>query len=527
MTDDKIEEALEELPPNIFALSGKAIITALKQRRDKLDVYAREYYYSLTEKPVILGTDKKEQFNIERRENGETKITLFKVNKQGQKSDLLYERVFSPNETKELLLYGLGGDDQFLLSGKSDKGILIRLMGGSGNDSISDQSIVGGWSRKTKVYDSQIARGPGSESRFFISQDSAKNEYNPFSHKYDWLAPVISPGYNPDDGLYIGGGVQLKKQQFGKKPFGHSQLIWANYAFATGAYNFGYEGLFKEAVNKWDLNLKLLINAPNYVINYFGQGNETSLFTDDKNYNRVRSNQWNIGTSLSRQWARHHTLDMGVSYQSVKVEQNAGRFVSSPNSKLDSSDFEKNNFGVFQLNYGITTLDNPLYPRKGVKFLSGARFVQNLNDGSANFVTFLTDFSFYFSVRALTFAFRSGIASNLSSDYEFYQGNTLGGSSNLRGYRRDRFTGKTSLYQNTEARLKLNHINGYILRGSWGLLSFVDGGRVWIPTESSDKIHVGYGGGIWFLPYNRLAFTASYGVSEESQLLQIKAGFLF
>ena len=80
VTDDKIEEALEELPPNIFALSGKAIITALKQRRDKLDVYAREYYYSLTEKPVILGTDKKEQFNIERKENGETKITLFKIN---------------------------------------------------------------------------------------------------------------------------------------------------------------------------------------------------------------------------------------------------------------------------------------------------------------------------------------------------------------------------------------------------------------------------------------------------------------
>jgi hypothetical protein len=59
------------------------------------------------------------------------------------------------------------------------------------------------------------------------------------------------------------------------------------------------------------------------------------------------------------------------------------------------------------------------------------------------------------------------------------------------------------------------------------LLAFFDNGRVWIPDESSNTWHIGYGGGIWFLPYNKIAFTASYGISKEDNLVNIKAGFFF
>jgi hypothetical protein len=41
------------------------------------------------------------------------------------------------------------------------------------------------------------------------------------------------------------------------------QSFWGNYALKTGAYNFWYEGIFKEAVGKWDLNLNAKLNAPN------------------------------------------------------------------------------------------------------------------------------------------------------------------------------------------------------------------------------------------------------------------------
>jgi hypothetical protein len=35
------------------------------------------------------------------------------------------------------------------------------------------------------------------------------------------------------------------------------------------------------------------------------------------------------------------------------------------------------------------------------------------------------------------------------------------------------------------------------------------------------------GGGTWFLPYNKLAFSATYGTSKEGGLISIKTGFFF
>ena len=97
----------------------------------------------------------------------------------------------------------------------------------------------------------------------------------------------------------------------------------------------------------------------------------------------------------------------------------------------------------------------------------------------------------------------------------------------MRGYRRDRFAGKTSVYQNSELRFRVSQFNAYVTKGEWGLVGFADFGRVWMPNEDSDTWHQGYGGGVWFLPFNKLAFTATYGVSEEDQIMSIKAGFLF
>src|SRR5262249_39241139 len=116
---------------------------------------------------------------------------------------------------------------------------------------------------------------------------------------------------------------------------------------------------------------------------------------------------------------------------------------------------------------------------------------------------------------------------NVSDDYEFFQANTLGGSSNLRGLRRDRFSGKTAFYQNNDLRFRLSTYNGYIFRGEYGIFGFFDHGRVWMPDEDSDTWHYGYGGGIWFFLYDKIPVTATYAASKEDPVITIKAGFLF
>jgi hypothetical protein len=524
ITDRVIEEAFSQLPKEIFDISGKKTIAKLKTRRNKLDVYAKEYYMVLSKAVSIAGTRQKEVFEVTRVNNEMTSVLVYT-----EKGAINYYRTFKTAETKEIRLYGLEGNDVFKIHGDAKKGILVRVLGGKDLDSVSDLSYVNGLAHKTRVYDDAVNQIDGSaETRLHISSDSLTNGYNRKGHKYDLLAPVPSFGFNPDDGLYLGGGVIIKKQQFGKAPFGYMMTIGGNYAFQTGAYNFWYRGLFREAAGKWDLQLDATVNAPNWSRNYYGLGNETVKLEDkDLNYYRVRFDQVTIGAALRRQWGRKHTLLIGGDYQTVNLRRTEDRFISTHSSKLDSTDFARNHFGDAKIEYQFSTLNNQLYPTKGIRISSGAQFTQDLNENDKQFVKLFTEVALYKSFGKLTLASRSGVAANLGNDYEFYQANTLGNTTYLRGYRKDRFAGKTSVYQNSEIRYSIGNMNAYLFKAAWGVLAFADHGRVWMPNEDSDKWHHGYGGGLWLLPYNKLALTATYGVSKEDKVVSITAGFLF
>ena len=137
--------------------------------------------------------------------------------------------------------------------------------------------------------------------------------------------------------------------------------------------------------------------------------------------------------------------------------------------------------------------------------------------------------SFYWSFRLparFTLATRFGGGLNIG-DYEFFQANTLGGLSNLRGYRRTRFTGESSLYNNTDLRLRLFNFKAYVFSASLGILAFHDIGRVWADGEDSRIWHTSAGGGVWVAPFSQTVISFMYGISKEDQLPLLKVGFLF
>jgi hypothetical protein len=526
LTDQAIETAVKAMPKEIFALSGPSIISKLKKRRDDLNKYATQYYKFLAKEVYIAGTGQKEIFEINRLNNDSTLVTVCKEKNNGSQ-EIIFKRVFLKKETHELRLYGFGGNDEFRLNGNVKNGILVRIIGGKGSDQVVDSSSVKGWNRKTKIYDneSDLVSKKSKESRQYISDDTLKNNFQHSAFRYDWLGLKVTPGYNPDDGVYLGGGIIFKKQEFGKSPYGSMHSVWGNYAIATGAYNFWYQGVFKEAVGKWDLHLDAKLNAPN-VRNYYGMGNETEILVSNRKYYRVRSYDYLIMSSLEKQFGKHHSFGFGMGYQSIKVKDDASRFASKFQHGLDSTDFERKYYGIAQVNYQFSTLDAGFYHRKGVSIAAGARYTADLKD-SKHFVQLYSESSVFFSTGHWTAALRGGVATNVGNDYEFFQANTLGGTTNLRGYRKDRFYGKTSVYDNTELRYKISNYNGYIFRGEFGVLTFFDNGRVWVPGENSNTWHYGYGGGFWALAYKRVPLTVTYGTSKESSLLNVKAGFLF
>ncbi|MGB0932439.1 MAG: hypothetical protein ACPGVB_16775 [Chitinophagales bacterium] len=142
LTDEVIEAAVRAFPKEIFAISGQEIITKLKGRRYGLVDYATEFALIMAKQATIMGSDDQEWFVIERLNENQTSVKIYKMDGDGKKGAKLYERIFNAKETKEIHLYGLDGDDCFEVKGEVNKGINLFLQGGKGKDVLDDQSLV-------------------------------------------------------------------------------------------------------------------------------------------------------------------------------------------------------------------------------------------------------------------------------------------------------------------------------------------------------------------------------------------------
>ncbi|GAB3324831.1 metallophosphoesterase [Larkinella ripae] len=532
LTDSVIDQALQQLPEAAYQETAATIKVRLQHRRTELGRYAHELYRFLARSVEVTGSDKKEYFEVERFADGRMAVVVLKLKKEGETGDQLYRRIFSPDETREVRLYGLGGDDVFVVKGESQKGILLRIVGGKGRDRITDASKVTGIRRKTVVYDSpKTVVEPGSETRVRLSGQSMVNGYDRKSFQYDVLFPQISVQYNPDDGLFLGGGVRYTKHGFRKIPFAQQHRFVVNHAFATRAYNFNYDGVLTGIIGKTDLRLDADIQAPNYVSNFFGLGNNT-VFDKSKGIRYYRTRFENIALSaLFQRTIGRMKLYLGPAVESIEVEENQQRFIDEFASRLpDGQHLSKRRwYAGLKGGFLIDNRDDQVLPTRGTFWRTELRLYNGISTYAKNLARLQSDLAFYVSLRlptTLTIATRVGGGINFS-DFEFFQANTLGGLSNLRGYRRTRFAGRSTLYNNTEVRLKVATIRTYLFPAYLGVLAFNDVGRVWMNGENSKNWHHGYGGGIWLSPYKQAVISVLYAMSEEEKLPMLRVGFLF
>src|SRR5690606_37818990 len=99
--------------------------------------------------------------------------------------------------------------------------------------------------------------------------------------------------------------------------------------------------------------------------------------------------------------------------------------------------------------------------------------------------------------------------------FEFYQAAALGGDSDLRGYRRERFTGKESFLQSTDIRYTIGRLRNGILPVKYGVYAGYDYGRVWIDNDSAKQWHQAGGGGLWLNGVDVLTAKMSYFHSSD------------
>ena len=116
-----------------------------------------------------------------------------------------------------------------------------------------------------------------------------------------------------------------------------------------------------------------------------------------------------------------------------------------------------------------------------------------------------------------------GGARIFSKSFEYFQAVAIG-NNNLHGFRANRYLGKSTLYGSTELRYRLFTLKSYLIPGPIGLTGFYDIGRVWLDGEESKRWHTAYGGGFYFIPYNKFMIAAFVGFSKNEKLFNFTLG---
>lgn len=539
LTDRVIEDAVRQWPKPVFELDGERVIEILKARRDRLHEYALDYCLALSDITNVRGSDKNERFVVRRISDRETEAAVYKAGPEGEAGDLIYKRIFITGQTREVRLYGLGGDDIFQVEGNVKKGLRVRIIGGKGKDYIADSSHVSRGGRKTIVYDEKkeentLKRGPETKNR--ISNRADANLYTRNDYKTDKFYPIAMADYSSYDGIFLGAGAYIHTFGFRKEPFSTKQLFTAIFAPAIDAWNIDYLGEFNEVIGKTGLYIKVDLRLP-YSTNFFGMGNEsqnlsTGIRQVNRSYYRIRYKYIKTATLLKWNIGKHGKAMAGPSITAFELlrppEENSYLNDLTGGEFAGEFSLSSRNYAGAQVEFSLDTRDNPLFPSKGVYGVVNSEFMRGLNQGMTDLGKLSAEVSFYarFGTKIpLAIGNRTG-AEITMGDFNFLQAAKLGENTNLRGFRKDRFAGRSYVFNNTELRLTL--FKRFIIPGSLGVLTFCDAGRVWMDEENSGSMHVGYGCGLWFAPLNKIVGSLSFGFSrEESFQTNLSLGYSF
>ena len=522
-----IDEAFLAFPEEVRDETLTEIKRILLARKANLVQTAKDYYAVLNRYSVVTGTDKDDYFNIVSLPNGHVEVRAYRI-KGGEMTDLFFSKVYDPNYTKEIWVYGLDDDDVFDARTETSR-IKVRIVGGQNNDVYK----ISEGSKKVWVYDfkdkkNTLEEAYGGKINLVKDYDTNTYEFLNIKASNNQVLPTI--GFNPDDGVRIGLTDTYTFNGFRKNPFTQQHTFNAAYYFATDGFDLGYRGEFAHVFNKVNLEVSAKFTSPNFTRNFFGFGNETVNNDDTEplglDYNRVRIRTLQLSPSLVWRGFLGSKVRLGVAYENIEIEETENRFIN----EFYVANGEENHLSFFGADgeYSYSNSDNEAFPTVGMAFSLKGGFRKNLDDGSRSFGYVIPSFSMDHKLTAdgrLVLATQIKGHFTVGNGYEFYQAASIGGDNGLRGFRFQRFTGKTAYFQNTDVRYSFRRTKTGILPVTPGVYGGFDYGRVWFPGDSSRVWHNSYGGGFFLNGADLLS--ANFGLFNSSDGLRFAFGLGF
>ena len=497
ITDEVIDQAFNNAPKEVNQETINDLKTKLKARRENLVLIAERYFKLIHKSAIVIASDKADNIKIEAKEHGEVVVTISPKGKNKDVAELEQSKMFYPDQTKEIWIYGLDDEDTFEVLGKSKK-IKVRLIGGQNKDSYKVES-----GKNIVIYDYKSKSNDVSEAKKANIKLQDKYNINVYDYKKPkankgLLVPVI--GSNPDDGFKVGAGYTYSTYGFERNPFTTQHKFNAAYYFATNGFDVNYQGEFANIFGQNNFKIEANVTSPNFTYNFFGYGNETENNSDDLglDYNRVKVRELSFAPSFVKRMYGGGILSLGILYESLQVDNTDGRFINNT-PELPKSVFNQNQFAGASGKFEFENSDNKAYPTIGMETAIEIGYKSNIEDIDRNFVYLIPEISFAHKLEQsgrLVLATKLKSHLNFNNNLEFYQAATIGGKDGLRGFRNQRFTGKQSYFQNTDLRFSFKRMRTVILPIRLGFYASLDYGRVWLDGENSNKWHNSYGGGI-------------------------------
>lgn len=295
MTDSLIDIAFTYLPEGVKHDEIELIKQKLKRRRLELEAVASQYYRLLQRTPVVAGTNQSDYFLIERQAPDRTILRIY----DPETGDCRLEQQFSGKETKELWLYGLAGNDTFEVKGNTRKDFPIYLISGEGENQYQLNH-----SRKIHVYDKDY------------KYDYQKIKY----HKISFTPWGI---YDSDKGISLGTFFTYTMYGFKRAPFTYQHRIGYNYL-----KGFMYAGVFPNYDGRRRLYLNASISSPRNFENFFGFGNNTAGYKEEKkNYNRVKLRTYMFNPSFEMDLRKEEVMTFFGSLDMYKAKRTDDRYI--------------------------------------------------------------------------------------------------------------------------------------------------------------------------------------------------------
>ena len=519
ITNEVIEDAFKRLPESVQDETSAYIKESLQQRLKTLDQVAVAYAEFLNKIVTIRGTEKDDIFTISRLENGQTKVEV-KHNLSDEQDEVFFTRTFSDEDTKELWIYGLGDDDIFKISGDETSKTKLKLIGGYGKDAYDIRN-----KKRVTVFDWEHEKieFENLEPSTRLTNNYTTNTYHftYFNYNTNVLAPTL--GFRTDDGFFLGASNTYTKNGLNGNSFRQKHTLSANYFFQFNAVQLGYSGIYGNVMPGWNLELDAFYANDRYINNFFGFGNESVNNENElgRDYYRARIRQFKASAGLA-----FYSLRLKTLFESFKVAETPQRLFTPGN--VTPEVFENQSYGGVELTGEYDRDDAGDFPSKAIYIGFSAGYKANLNLGSNKFGYASLKLGFDHKLvpsGALVYSTMAEYKTLLDNKTVFfYHTPSIGGMNGLRGFRDERFTGKSYLYQSSDLKLRLKRYVTAVSPVTVGMYGSFDYGRVWVPDQNSNIWHTSQGGGFWISSLKALTFNIGYFNSKESNLIQVGFG---